>query len=95
MPIKATRALLNAALDGSLAQVEMRVDPNFKFRVPVAVAEVDSRILNPRDTWADKAAYDEQARKLVGMFRDNFKKFEAYVSPDVLRASPRMSEAAE
>ncbi len=65
MPIKATRALLNAALDGSLATVEMRVDPHFKFRVPVAVPGVDSRILNPSDTWADKAAYDAQARKLV------------------------------
>jgi hypothetical protein len=54
MPIKATRALLNAALDGSLANVEMRVDPNFKFRVPVAVPGVDAKILNPRDTWATK-----------------------------------------
>ena len=61
MPIKATRALLNAALDGSLANVEMRIDPHFKFRVPVAVPGVDTKILNPRDTWADKAAYDAQA----------------------------------
>jgi hypothetical protein len=83
MPIKATRALLAAALDGSLANVEMRIDPHFKFRVPVAVPGVDSKILNPRDTWADKAAYDAQARKLVGMFRDNFKKFEAHVGADV------------
>ena len=88
MPIKATRALLNAALDGSLAKVEMRVDPHFKFRVPVAVPGVDTKILNPRDTWADKAAYDAQANKLVEMFRDNFKKFEAHVGPDVLQAAP-------
>jgi phosphoenolpyruvate carboxykinase (ATP) len=95
MPIKATRALLNAALDGSLAKVEMRVDPHFKFRVPVAVPGVDSRILNPRETWADKQAYDAQARKLVQMFRDNFKKFEAHVGPDVLQAAPVLAEAAE
>ncbi len=95
MPIKATRTLLAAALDGSLAHVEMRVDPHFKFRVPVAVPGVDSRILNPRDTWADKAAYDAQARKLVGMFRDNFKKFEAHVGKDVLEAAPILAEAAE
>jgi phosphoenolpyruvate carboxykinase (ATP) len=95
MPIKATRALLNAALDGSLATVEMRVDPHFKFRVPVAVPGVDSKILNPRDTWADKAAYDAQARKLVEMFRANFKKFEAHVGPDVLQAAPVLAEAAE
>lgn len=95
MPIKATRALLAAALDGSLAKQEMRVDPHFKFRVPVAVAGVDSKILNPRDTWADKAAYDAQAKKLVEMFRENFKVFEAHVGPDVLQAAPELAQAAE
>src|ERR1700761_3530440 len=95
MPIKATRALLNAALDGSLANAEMRIDPHFKFRVPVSVPGVDSKILNPRDTWADKAAYDAQAKKLVSMFRDNFKKFEAHVGADVLAAAPMLAEAAE
>jgi phosphoenolpyruvate carboxykinase (ATP) len=95
MPIKATRALLNAALDGSLANVEMRIDPHFKFRVPVAVPGVDAKILNPRDTWADKAAYDAQARKLAGMFRENFKKFEAHVGQDVLAAAPELAVAAE
>ena len=95
MPIKATRALLNAALDGSLAAVEMRIDPHFKFRVPVAVQGVDSRILNPRETWADKTAYDAQAQKLVRMFQDNFKKFEDHVGPDVLQAAPVLAEAAE
>lgn len=95
MPIKATRALLNAALDGSLADVEMRVDPHFRFRVPVSVPGVDSTILNPRETWADKAAYDAQARKLAGMFRENFKKFEDHVGEDVLAAAPVLAEAAE
>ena len=95
MPIKATRALLNAALDGSLAHVEMRVDPNFRFRVPVAVPGVDTKILNPRDTWSDPAAYDAQARKLVAMFRENFKKFESHVAADVLQAAPHLAEAAE
>jgi phosphoenolpyruvate carboxykinase (ATP) len=73
----------------------MRIDPHFKFRVPVAVAGVEPAILNPRETWADKAAYDAQARKLVGMFRDNFRKFEAHVGPDVLQAAPELAEAAE
>src|ERR1700753_1706670 len=95
MPIKATRALLNAALDGSLASVEMRIDPHFKFRVPVSVPGVDAKILNPRDTWGDKAAYDAQAKKLVAMFRENFKKFEAHVGQDVLQAAPELAEAAE
>ncbi len=95
MPIKATRTLLNAALDGSLAGVEMRIDPHFKFRVPVGAPGVDAAILNPRDTWADKAAYDAQAHKLARMFRDNFQKFEAHVGDDVLAAAPVLAEAAE
>jgi phosphoenolpyruvate carboxykinase (ATP) len=95
MPIRATRALLAAALDGSLASAEMRIDPHFKFRVPVAVPDVDTKILNPRDTWTDKAAYDAQAKKLVFMFRENFKKFEAHVGADVLQAAPQLAEAAE
>jgi phosphoenolpyruvate carboxykinase (ATP) len=95
MPIKATRALLAAALDGTLANAEMRIDPHFRFRVPMAVPGVESRILNPRETWTDRAAYDAQARKLVEMFRDNFRKFEAHVGDDVLQAAPQLAEAAE
>jgi len=95
MPIKVTRTLLNAALAGKLDTVEMRTDANFGFAVPVAVEGVDSRILNPRDTWADHVAYDAQARKLVGMFVANFAKFEAHVGADVKAASPRMAVAAE
>ena len=95
MPIKVTRALLAAALDGTLANVEMRIDPHFRFRVPVAVPGVDSKILNPCETWADNGAYDAQSRKLVSMFRDNFRKFEAHVGRDVLDAAPQLAEAAE
>jgi phosphoenolpyruvate carboxykinase (ATP) len=89
MPIKATRALLNAALDGSLNDVEFRTDENFGFEVPVSVPGVDSAILNPRDTWADKAAYDATAAKLVGLFIANFAKFEAHVDAGVRDAAPR------
>ncbi|HEY6578258.1 MAG TPA: phosphoenolpyruvate carboxykinase [Rhizomicrobium sp.] len=95
MPIKATRALLAAALDGTLARSEMRVDPHFRFRVPVSAPRVDSGILDPRDTWSDQSAYDAAARKLVAMFRENFRKFEAHVGPDVLQAAPQLAEAAE
>ncbi|WP_187969654.1 phosphoenolpyruvate carboxykinase [Aquibium microcysteis] len=95
MPIKATRALLTAALDGSLNQAEFRTDPNFGFAVPVAVPGVDASILDPRSTWADRAAYDAQARRLVGMFVDNFGKFETHVDSAVMGAAPRVQEAAE
>ena len=73
----------------------MRVDPHFRFRVPVSVPGVDPKILDPRETWADKDAYDATARKLVGMFRNNFKKFETHVGDDVLSAAPQIAEAAE
>ena len=95
MPIKATRALLNAALEGRLDNAKMRIDPNFGFAVPEAVDGVDTAILTPRETWADKAAYDAMAKKLVGMFVRNFAKFEAMVEPDVKAASPTLQLAAE
>jgi phosphoenolpyruvate carboxykinase (ATP) len=88
MPIKATRALLNAALDGSLNDVEFRTDDNFGFLVPVSVPGVDATILNPRETWADKAGYDAMAAKLVKLFIDNFSKFEAHVDQGVREAAP-------
>ena len=95
MPIKATRALLAAALDGSLLNAQFRTDPHFGFRVPVAVKDVPTAILNPRETWGDKAAYDAQARKVVTMFQNNFVKFEAHVDGNIRDASPMLAMAAE
>ncbi|KQZ82794.1 phosphoenolpyruvate carboxykinase [ATP] [Mesorhizobium sp. Root157] len=95
MPIKATRTLLAAALDGSLKQAEFRTDVNFGFEVPVAVRGIDNSILDPRTTWTDKAAYDRQAAKLVGMFIENFGKFESHVDALVLSAAPHLQQAAE
>jgi len=94
MPIKATRALLNAALDGSLNNVEFRLDPNFGFDVPVAVPGVDDAILDPRSTWADKADYDQTAAKLVRLFIDNFAEFESHVDEAVRQAAPNASVPA-
>jgi phosphoenolpyruvate carboxykinase (ATP) len=95
MPIAATRALLAAALDGSLKAASFRTDPNFGFAVPVAVAGIDPAMLDPRETWADRAAYDRQAKRLVGMFAANFEKFETHVDAAVLDAAPGLLEAAE
>ena len=93
MPIKATRALLNAALDGSLNDVEFRTDPNFGFEVPVSVPGVDSGILDPRAAWADKADYDATAAKLVGEFIENFVQFEAHVDEGVRQSAPHLEAA--
>ncbi|MGX6647170.1 phosphoenolpyruvate carboxykinase [Maricaulaceae bacterium MS644] len=93
MPIKATRALLNAALDGSLAGAEYRIDPVFGFAVPVRVEGVDPAILNPRETWSNLAAYDDQAEKLADMFVANFEKFEEHVAAYVRAAAPKPGEA--
>ena len=94
MPIKATRALLNAALDGSLNDAAFRKDPNFGFDVPVSVpaladAGIDQTILDPRATWADTDAYDAAASKLVQLFVDNFADFEAHVDESVRQAAPQ------
>lgn len=95
MPIKVTRALLNAALDGSLNSAEFRTDPNFGFEVPVSVPGVDSQILDPRATWADKDAYDDTAAKLVQQFVDNFAQFADHVDASVREAAPGVALAAE
>jgi phosphoenolpyruvate carboxykinase (ATP) len=88
MPIKATRALLNAALDGSLNHAAFKEDPNFGFEVPVAVPGVDSKLLDPRGAWADGAEYDKTAQTLVKQFIDNFTQFEAHVDEGVRKAAP-------
>ncbi len=94
MPIKATRALLNAALDGSLNDAEFRKDPNFGFEVPVSVEGVDGAILDPRATWTDKDAYDRTAQKLVQLFVDNFEPFAAHVDQGVRDAAPTAAVTA-
>ncbi len=91
MPIKVTRALLHAALDGSLLDAPTRIDDNFGFEVPTKVPGVPADILNPRETWADKAAYDAKAKKLVGLFIDNFVEFEAHVDDEVRAAAPKVA----
>ncbi len=83
MPIKATRSLLHSALNGSLAKVEFRKDPNFGFEVPVSVEGVPELLLDPRRTWSDKEAFDAQAQKLVNMFAENFEQYVAHIDDDV------------
>ncbi|MFN3953569.1 MAG: phosphoenolpyruvate carboxykinase [Pararhodobacter sp.] len=87
MPIKATRALLTAALNGSLQQAEFQRDVNFGFEVPVAVPGVADALLDPRRTWADADAYDAQAARLVSMFAENFAQYVPYIDDDVKAAA--------
>jgi len=72
MPLKATRALLNAALDGRFDDVELEIQPILGLKMPTTCDGVDDAILNPRDTWDDAEAYDEAATRLRDMFRANF-----------------------
>jgi len=92
MPIKETRALLNAALDGSLNSVEFRKDPNFGFEVPISVPGVDTSILDPRNTWSNPAEYDAMAAKLVDLFVENFAQFADHVDEGVRQAAPKAAQ---
>ncbi len=87
MPIRATRALLNAALDGSLDKGKFRKDPNFGFEVPVSAEGVADVILDPRRTWDNPEAYDRQAAKLVTMFSENFEQYVPHIDADVKAAA--------
>ncbi|WP_149539149.1 phosphoenolpyruvate carboxykinase [Siccirubricoccus phaeus] len=89
MSIHHTRALLRAALDGSLAKVEFVKDPFFGLMMPKSLPGVPAEVLNPRETWADKAAYDATATKLVGLFEKNFETFAGAVSEEVKAAAIR------
>jgi phosphoenolpyruvate carboxykinase (ATP) len=82
MAIAHTRAMVNAAIEGRIPD-DYETEPFFGLMVPKRVPDVPSEVLNPRNAWPDKAAYDEQARKLSQLFFDNFKRFEKHVSPAV------------
>ena len=87
MPIRATRTLLTDALNGSLEKATFRKDANFGFEVPLECAGVEPKLLDPRTTWADPAAYDAQAAKLVNMFSANFAQYVPYIDDDVKAAA--------
>ncbi len=95
MPIKVTRTLLTAALDGSLKNATFRTDPYFGFSVPTQLAGVEPHLLYPMKTWQNKREFDETARQLVRMFQENFTKYESHVDADVRAAQPEVRIAAE
>ncbi|TMJ03697.1 MAG: phosphoenolpyruvate carboxykinase [Alphaproteobacteria bacterium] len=95
MPIKVTRKLLTAALDGSLRNAKFRTDPYFGFSVPTQVAGIEPHLLHPFKTWQNKSEFDKTARELVAMFQKNFVQFETHVDADVRDAQPEVRIAAE
>ncbi|MGH7657489.1 MAG: phosphoenolpyruvate carboxykinase (ATP), partial [Gemmatimonadales bacterium] len=83
-----TRAMITAVLSGALAKADFREDPVFGISVPTAVEGVPAELLTPRKTWKDGSAYDAQAKKLAGMFHENFKRYESGVDQAVKAAGP-------
>lgn len=86
MKIQHTRSLVRAALDGKLKDVPTKQDGFFGLHTPQESPGVPANVLNPRDTWSDKAAYDDTARELTRRFEHNFKKFESHVSLEIKAA---------
>lgn len=88
MELRYTRAMVTAALSGSIENAEFVHDSVFNVDVPQFIENVPSEVLNPRDTWKDKDAYDKQANKLAGMFEDNANKRYPNMKPEVKAAGP-------
>lgn len=89
MKLKFTRAMVTAALNGELEKVEYKHDDTFNLDVPQSCPNVPSEIMNPRDTWEDKAAYDLSAKKLAKMFADNFAKKYPNMPKNIAEAGPK------
>ncbi|MBO6134313.1 MAG: phosphoenolpyruvate carboxykinase (ATP) [Lachnospiraceae bacterium] len=89
MKLKYTRAMVTAALNGSIEKTEFIHDDTFNLDIPKEIADCPSDILNPKDTWADKNAYDEQAKKLARMFKENFDKKYPDMPDAIKNAGPK------
>ena len=90
MRIAHTRTMITATLSGQLDRVNYRVHPVFNVEIPTTCPGVPDAVLDPRGTWQDPQAYDEQAKKLAGMFVENFAQFERDVAPAIKAAGPRV-----
>ena len=89
MKIKHTRAMLNAALEGKLDNVEFKQHPVFGFEYAAQCPDVPAEVMDPRESWSDKDAYDAKAKHLGELFRENFKQFEEGVGEAVRNAGPK------
>ena len=86
--LKYTRAMITAALNGELDDVPYQTHEIFGLEMPILVPNVPSDVLDPKQTWSDKGAYDEKARKLSKAFVANFKKFESEANEEIMAAAP-------
>ena len=91
MKLSYTRAMITAAIEGKLENVDFVTHPVFGVQVPQDCPDVPNEILNPKDTWADKAAYDAKANELAEGFVKNFEQYAAGSSEDILAAAPKTS----
>lgn len=89
MELPYTRAMITAALDGELDEVEYRQEPFFGLHVPTSCDDVPNKLLYPKDTWADGAEYDKTAQKLINLFTENFKQYSDYASDEIKAAAPK------
>ncbi len=90
MKLKYTRAMITAALEGNLDNVSFEIDPIFGVAIPTTCSEVPASVLNPINTWADKAAFTEKAKYLAGLFINNFEKYADGVTAEILAAAPKI-----
>jgi phosphoenolpyruvate carboxykinase (ATP) len=88
MKLKYTRAMITAALNGDLDSVAYKHDPFFGLAVPQSCPNVPVEVLNPKDTWADKNAYDKKAKELASQFKNNFTKFESFSNEEIMHGAP-------
>lgn len=89
MKLRYTRAMVTAALNGTLDKAEYRHDDRFNLDIPQSCPNVPAQVMNPRDTWADKAAYDATAKKLAGMFQKNFAEKYPNMPKNIVDAGPK------
>ncbi len=90
MKLNFTRAMITAALEGRLDEVEYKQDPVFGVSIPHECPGVPSEVLTPRNTWKDPEAYDRQAKLLASLFLKNFEKYADGVTPEILAAAPKI-----
>jgi phosphoenolpyruvate carboxykinase (ATP) len=92
MKLRYTRAMIHAALEGKLDKVEYKKQEFFGLPIPTSCPDVPDELLDPKNTWTDKDAFDRKARELAKKFNDNFKQFEDKANEEILAAAPQQPE---